>query len=449
MNLHYALRLSSHPRLAFVGAGGKTTALFQLARGFSGPVLVTTTTHLAAEQLAQADRRLTITSPADLASLETALPPGVTTLTGLKTDEKRTAGLDAASLEKVLRLADLHRAPLLIESDGSRRRPLKAPADHEPPIPGFVDTVVVVAGMSSLGQPLTEENVHRPERYISLSGLTLGETITLEAMAKVLLHPQGGLKNIPPGARRVALLNQADTPSLQAAAQSLAQRLLPAYHAVLIAALTPPDLDPNEGEGQVFSVHEPVAGIVLAAGGSRRMGEPKQILDWRGQPLVRHTARIALEAGLNPVIVVIGAYAEQVETALEGLPLTLAHNPGWEAGQSGSVQAGLRAIPPETGAAIFLLVDQPKVTSTLLRALVETHSRTLAPIVAPEIDGRRGNPVLFDRSVFPDFEGLTGDTGGRALFSKHRLTLIPWLDPYAGMDVDTPEDYDRLLDTEE
>ena len=106
------------------------------------------------------------------------------------------------------------------------------------------------------------------------------------------------------------LLNQADTHELQSAAQGLAQALLPAYHSVIISSLK---------QEKVFAVHEPMAGIILAAGESRRFGQPKQLLDWKGQPFVRVVAKTALEAGLSPVVVVTGANAEQVELAVKDL----------------------------------------------------------------------------------------------------------------------------------
>ncbi len=125
--------------------------------------------------------------------------------------------------------------PLLIEADGSRLHPLKAPAIQEPPIPDFAQMVVVTAGLSGLGKPLSAETVHHPEIFGSLSGLQLGEVITPDAIVRVFTHPQGGLKNIPPQAQRIALLNQADSPDLMSFASSIAEKLLDDYHSVLVA----------------------------------------------------------------------------------------------------------------------------------------------------------------------------------------------------------------------
>jgi len=445
MQLAHVLRLGERPRLALVGAGGKTTALFQIACQLAPPVLVTTTTHLAASQLGLADAHLLVERPEDIPADGKALPAGVLLFTGPVGENERAGGLDDEALARLHALAEVEALPLLIEADGARLRALKAPAEYEPAIPAFVETVVVLAGLDGLGKPLDEASVHRPERFGELSGLALGETITPQALARVLTSPDGGLRAIPPGARRIALLNQADTPALQSQGHDLAAKLLPAYHAVLVASLSPPE----GGEAEVFAAHEPVAGIVLAAGGSSRLGAPKQLLEWRGKPFVRHVAETALQAGLSPVVVVTGAGAEGVNAALEDLPVSIAHNPDWEAGQSVSVKVGLRATPPETGGVIFLLVDQPQVPATLLRKLADVHAATLAPIVAPEIDGRRGNPILFDRDTFPSFAALEGDMGGRRLLSRYPVSWVPWLDATLNLDVDTPEDYQQLLASQE
>jgi len=190
---------------------------------------------------------------------------------------------------------------------------------------------------------------------------------------------------------------------------------------------------------------ESVAGIILAAGASQRMGQPKPLLLWRGKPFICHVARTALDAGLTPVVIVTGARAEEVRAALADLPVEIIYNPNWAEGQSTSVQAGLQSLPPETDAAAFLLADQPHIPAALVRALLEQHVQTGAPIVAPLIGEQRGNPVLFDRSTFPDLMSLRGDAGGRLIFSRYPAAYVPWPDPSLLLDVDTLEDYERLL----
>jgi len=443
MELRQALRISNYPRLALVGAGGKTTALFHLAREMDAPVVVAATTHLALEQLQLADQHFVLQKIEDTNRLDSIALSGVILLTG-SLEGERTMGLSDEIMAWLDQFCGYHSLPLLIEADGSRQRPLKASASHEPPIPEFVDTVVVVAGLSGVGKPLTAEWVHRHERFAELSGLAVGEIITSAALARVLTHPEGGLKNIPPGARRIALLNQADTPELQASAKELSDLLQSDYQAVVIASLMSVI---GRRSSVVHAVHEPIAGIVLAGGAATRYGEPKQLLPWRGRPLVWHVAKKALSAGLSPVVVVGGAYTALLREALADLPVTLVDNPDWAEGQSTSVRAGLGAVSAQGGGVIFLLADQPQVPETLIRTLVEVHAQGRAPIVAPLVKGQRANPVLFDRSTLGDFLQLSGDVGGRKLFSKYPVEWVPWHNDLPILDIDTPEDYQKLLGT--
>ena len=433
MNFLQAFRLGTASRVALAGSGGKTTAMFTVAREYPGPVIVTATAHMAIEQLTLADQQVVVE---DALPAVWSLPPGVTLFTGPPNNSGKMTGLNRVALHSVLAVATQYSAPLFVEADGSRSLPLKAPAEHEPPIPEFVDTVLYVAGLSGLGHPLNAEHVHRPERYASLSGLGQGDIITPEAIAQVMCDPSGGLKNIPAQARRIAVLNQADTPELQAQARIIAQRLLPAYHAVAITALK---------YQQIFAVQEPTAGVILAAGASTRMGQPKPLLLWRGEPFIRHVARTALGAGLSPVVIVAGEHTSEVRAAVADMPVGVIHNPDWAAGQSTSVRRGLLALPDTIGSAIFLLADQPHIPIELVTALKDQHAQAFNPIVAPLIDGRRGNPVLFDRVTFADMQALSGDVGGRAVFARHSIAYVPWLDATLLLDVDTPDDYQRLL----
>ena len=441
LSISKALRISSSRIIAFVGAGGKTSAMFQAARELS-PVLVTTSTHLLNGQGLLADHHLIWEPDGPMPELEAWLGSGITLVTGnLDPVKQRYLGATPTQLEKLRQLAGYHNLPLLIESDGARQRAIKAPAEHEPAIPGFVDMVVVVAGLTGLGRNLGEEAVHRPEIFGSLCGLNQGEIVTPSALARVLSHPMGGVKNIPPGARRVVLLNEAYTPELQSQANEIGQMLLPVFDAVIVAALQPPP-------GVVIAVKQNTAGIILAAGASSRFGQPKQLLDYHGEPFVRVVAKTALKAGLSPVVVVVGANADAITKALENLPLTIVHNSEWMAGQSTSMKAGLNHLPDNTGGAIFLLADQPQVSVELLRALMEPHSQDLPPILAPYVFDQRANPLLFDRITFADLLTVTGDTGGRAIFSKFSPFYLNWYDKRLLLDVDTPDDYQKLLNQE-
>ncbi len=419
-----------------MGAGGKTTALFALARQIPSPVIVTTTTHLGAWQLSQADTHFVVTNGTE--ALEAVRQAhGVTALTGVIGADQRAQGLNDEILLAIHQAADF---PILIEADGARGKPLKSPAEHEPVLPAWVNQVVCVAGLSAVGKSLNEETVHRADRFGSLAKAVAGELITPEHILKALCHPSGGLKNIPTQARRILLLNQADDQAQQIIANAMAESLLSSWDSVLVSSFL------KDRDQQVMTVHENTAGVLLAAGSASRFGQPKVLLDWHGKTLLRHIAEIALQAGLSPVIVVAGAEVEQIRAALADLPVRIVENTEWLRGQSTSLQAGLNAISPaHAGSAIFLLGDQPFVPPDLLYQLCAEHLKILAPIVAPRVNGQRANPVLFDRSTFPELLTLQGDQGGRKLFDRYSPHWIEWEDARLLEDIDTPEDYQRLL----
>ncbi len=436
MKLRDAFRLHPLPRLALTGSGGKTSALFQLAGEWDGPVLLTTTTHLSVEQAQRASHHWMVKDPRELVERETdLLQPGSTLITSAEGADGRTPGASVEVLAALVEIADTYGLPLLVEADGSRMLPLKVPAEHEPAVPVWADTVVVVAGLSALGRPLTAEWVHRPERFAALADAPLGSPISAEMIARVLVSSQGGMKGIPPGARRIALLNQADTPEQAAAAAEIAALLQQHYDAVVCASLQ---------HGRVEAVYERACAVILAAGKSERFGAPKVLLDWSGKPLVRRSAEGALQAGLETVVVT-GAHDREIRAALEGLPVQIVANTRWEEGQSTSLQAGLAAVG-NAGSVIFLLADQPFASAEVLHALLDAHQRTLAPVIAPRVNGRRANPVLFDQVTFTDLENVRGDQGGRAVMTHWPVTYVDVDDARLLVDIDTPEDYRRLLE---
>jgi molybdenum cofactor cytidylyltransferase len=189
----------------------------------------------------------------------------------------------------------------------------------------------------------------------------------------------------------------------------------------------------------------PSAGIVLAAGLSARFGATKQVLARKDANITAHCARMALDAGLDPVIVVLGCEAAKVEKALSGMPVRLVRNPEFEAGQSTSIRAGLDALPARTGAALFILADQPLVTSGTMKSIVQAHRRSFAPACVPVFEGQRSNPVLFDKALFGELRELRGDTDGRVLLDKYQDELVNVPPGQAVLlDTDTPDDYEKL-----
>lgn len=441
MRLADALRLSPGKALALVGAGGKSSAMMCLARELSGElaVVLACSTRLAVEQSRLGQVHFALGRGERVPDLRPILSRRLPVLlTGpLEAREKKWLGLDTEPLGEVRAVVAEAGAVLLVEADGARRRSLKAPADHEPVIPPFADIVVPMVGLDAIGACIDSPLVHRPERVAAL--LREGERSVLEAqhLARLLTHPEGGLKGVPPASEVRPLINKADDEALACKGVEVAETALssPRLRAAVVASL--------KDEQPVRQVIGRVAGVVLAAGGSRRLQSPKQLIPWRGRPLVWHAVRAAVEGGLDPTVVVVGAGAETVAAALADEAVQVLHNPAWEAGQSTSLRVGLEAVSRTAEAVVFLLTDTPRVDGRLVRALVEEHRRSLAPIVAPQAGGRWANPVLFDRATFAALAQVEGDRGGRALFEAFPVRGVDWNDEIL-LDVDTPEDLERL-----
>ncbi|WP_051663375.1 nucleotidyltransferase family protein [Alicyclobacillus macrosporangiidus] len=196
----------------------------------------------------------------------------------------------------------------------------------------------------------------------------------------------------------------------------------------------------------------PIAGIVLAAGASSRMGQPKQLLRLGGRPLVRIAAQTAVQGGVSPVVVVTGSQHAEVSSALSGLPVSVVHNPDYLCGMASSLRLGVAALPAGTEAAMILLGDQPLLPPSLVRALAEAFWAAWSagslplPIVRPRYDGTPGHPVLFPADLFQELMQIEGDQGARGVLQRHPAR-VHWVDaenPLWALDADTPADWRRI-----
>lgn len=189
-----------------------------------------------------------------------------------------------------------------------------------------------------------------------------------------------------------------------------------------------------------------VAIIILAAGTSSRLGQPKQLLDLGGEPLIRHTVRNAEASSASEVVLVVGSRGEEVASAAAGDGRhQVVFNPDFAHGQSTSLVAGISSLSDEVDAALLMLGDQPTVEPTLLDAIMARFSETGAKILRPRYQDGPGNPVLFHRDLFGDLLKVTGDLGARDLIQANKH-LVAWFEVDALMppDVDSDSDYQAL-----
>ena len=180
-----------------------------------------------------------------------------------------------------------------------------------------------------------------------------------------------------------------------------------------------------------------IGAIVLAAGGSSRLGAPKQLLEFHGETLVRRAAKAALESVCDRVVVVVGSHEMRHE--IDDLPVSIVENKNWKSGISSSIRAGLEQISSQDGV-VITLCDQPFMTAAVLNELISTHRQTGRAIVASTYGTTRGVPAFFAPELFNELASLTKDEGARRIIASHPEKVATVEFPQGAIDIDTPQD---------
>ena len=242
MTLYEALNidLNVSELISVVGAGGKTSTMFRLAREFKSfrkKVLVTTTTNIAFLETSQADR-LVIDNSKDISSLPRVEPGTIICLgSSMVGDQEKLKGVEREFVDEIYQkhLFDY----IVVEADGSKRRPIKAPAHYEPVIPGETTRVIGVIGLDALGKPITDQYVHRPSLFCSITGKKMGGTIDRKCLIHLILSQDGLFKDVPQGCRKYVVFNKADYAGRKEEAKLTVNELIekqPSVNGLIIAA---------------------------------------------------------------------------------------------------------------------------------------------------------------------------------------------------------------------
>jgi molybdenum cofactor cytidylyltransferase len=193
-------------------------------------------------------------------------------------------------------------------------------------------------------------------------------------------------------------------------------------------------------------IFEDTAALILAAGGARRMGSPKALLQWRGRSLLRHIAEVAAATPCGPIHVVLGCEADALMAELVGLDVEITQNEEWKSGIGSSVAAGVSRLPDDCRGLMLLLCDQPFATPELLRKMLEARDRSHSPMAACRYGGTLGPPAYFDASLFGRLKSLRGDRGAKSLLLEEpdRVATVEFA--RGTIDIDTTDDYVRALE---
>lgn len=189
----------------------------------------------------------------------------------------------------------------------------------------------------------------------------------------------------------------------------------------------------------------PVAGVMLAAGASTRMGRNKLFFELEGETVLRRAVGRAAAAGLEPVVVVLGHEADRARQELTAVSCRTVVNPDYERGVNLSLRTGIAALPAEASAVVVMLADMPFVTTSMLATLVERYRNGTAPLIVSDYAGVNAPPMLYDRVLFPELQTMEGEGCGKQVVRRHRseAVAVPW--PAAALtDLDVPDDYQRV-----
>lgn len=437
ISLLQAFALGRQPEMvAIVGGGGKTTLLFALARELPGQTIITTTTRIFAAQMRLATA---VCSSDDLTPLTDLLARHHSCLVVGHVEAEKAFGVPADLP------AALHARPdvdhVLIEADGSRMRPIKAPAAHEPVIPPQSTVVVPTMGLDALHGRIATI-AHRPELLRALLPTPPADDLLTEtAVAHILTHPQGGLQGVPPTARVIPLLNKAETPERLAAAHRIARLLLaePRVERVVIGAL--------QTAVPVRAVMTRVTAVVLAAGSASRMGQTKQLLPWGQTTVLGQTLANAGQTAVQNSLVVTGHDAAPVAAIAAAAHAATIHNPDYATGEMlSSLQTAVCHLPADCTAVLVLLADQPMVEPAILDQILAAAITHPHQIIAPTYLGQRGNPVLLPRHFWPTLLALPPGDAPRTLLRQHAdaVHLLPVHSASVIQDLDDLTAYEQL-----
>ena len=187
--------------------------------------------------------------------------------------------------------------------------------------------------------------------------------------------------------------------------------------------------------------------VILAAGASTRLGKPKQLLQYHGKTLLAHTIHEAVNSNADAVVVILGKDANLFKKEIDEKKVRVATNSSWEEGMASSLRLGLDTLfkdKPYIDAVIFIVCDQPHISSSILNELITTQQKTTKQIVTCNYGDSIGPPALFHKKYFGELMKLSGDTGARKIIEQNMNDVTTILFPEGKIDIDTNEDYDEL-----
>ncbi len=455
--LEGALDLHAGDCIAFVGAGGKTSLMLVLAEelhnmGFK--VAVTTTTKMGTTELIK-NSELIVQSGMDFGDIIAKLHDVLTAnkiptiCSRIDVTNDRLIGIEPKTADRLTREVDY----LLIEADGARRKPFKIPMPHEPVVPECVNKLCIVIGLDALDQQIDEEHFYNVDGMVNF-GAARNEPLTPIKIRTLLFQPNGYIRFKTKARERelYLLLNKFDKLTDSNNFRTITDELF--HNAIEGIILTSTKTYPTM-KMLVDNNQQKIGGVILAAGRSTRFEGLKQNAEIGGKTLANHITNQALASNLDEVILVVGHRKDEVINGvtelLDNKKLILVTNEDYQSGMSTSLISGLKNVQDRSDATMFILGDQPKVTTELINKLITAYKHSNAKLCLPVLNTptgpRNGNPVIISKPLYPELLQITGDIGAREVVKNNisYAKLIEFSDECSQFQINTRDDLMKYI----
>ncbi|RMG75260.1 MAG: putative selenium-dependent hydroxylase accessory protein YqeC [Chloroflexi bacterium] len=441
MKLYEAFNILRGDVVAFIGAGGKTSTMVSLGYELAEQgwrVLATTTTRIGEDQLSLMPAALPYQTSPD--TISQSLTENRFIFIYRDIQNGKVYGPDKIWVQELMDSIDSD--VLLVEADGARGLPLKAPYPHEPVIPPETSLVIPIASLSILGKPLDETHVYNPDAIIERYGFQKGNRIKSPWIAQIIRDETLGLYGVPSSARVIAFLNQAPSKGYARARARLISKLAlksNRFHGVAIGSV--------RAANPIYEVQRPIGAVVLAAGLSTRMGQSKILLPWdNNKTIIEHIIEQLIVSRVDYIVVVTGHMAQEVKDIVKPLGVKVVFNRSYKTGEMlSSLKAGLKALPDHIAAAMVVLGDQPRIQPKVIYQVLSAYAEGTHDLIAPSYKMKRGHPILIGRRYWNEILKLPRHGAPRDVINAHndQILYINVDTDSVLKDVDTPEDYVR------
>jgi len=439
MKLHEAFGVLRGDVVAFIGAGGKTSTLVSLGYELAElgwRVLATTTVAIKEHELELFPRSIAVDAPGVMISQ--ALNDNRFVFLYERITNGQVYGPSQTRITELMDSVDSD--VLLVDADTADGLPLKAPTQHEPQIPSETSLVIPIASLSALGKPLDADHVYNVKAIIDRYGFKQGNHIKSPWIAQVLRDEELGLRNVPNKLRVMAFLNQTPNAGYGRARARLIARL-----ALRKSRLYGVALGSIRAQEPVYEVRKPIGAVVLAAGMSTRMGQPKLLLPWTEKnSIIEHIVQQLINSQIEHIVVVTGHMANEVEALLKPMGVEIIHNRSYRTGEMlSSLKVGLEAMPDHVAGALIVLGDQPRLQPKVIYKVLMAHSQGKSDLIAPSFERRRGHPILLGRRYWADVINLPTNGMLRTVINANneQIHYVNVNTDSVLRDVDTPQDY--------